>query len=126
MRAKNLRTGSPFRSPLNEIVCVLILPTAVPTAASAYMIVLRDGRRIEIASAFSVTKSTFTSIRICPTARVYPTRLAGCPSGGNLDRMKATEVSCRAVRHCDLAFGSIGLEDSVTMLPGLSYRLARR
>ena len=61
MLKKDLLVGSLFtRRPFARIAAAAILLLALSIAASAYTIVLRDGRRIEITSDFTLTKSTLT------------------------------------------------------------------
>ena len=56
-----LPVGSLFpRRPFSRIAAPAILLLALSIGASAYTIVLRDGRRIEIAPEFTLTKSTLT------------------------------------------------------------------
>jgi hypothetical protein len=61
MLKKVLPIGSLFpRRPFAGIAASAILLLALSIAASAYTIVLRDGRRIEVPSDFTLTKSTLT------------------------------------------------------------------
>ena len=56
-----LPIGSLFtRRPFARIAASAILLLALSIAASAYTIVLRDGRRIEVTPEFTLTKSTLT------------------------------------------------------------------
>jgi hypothetical protein len=56
-----LPIGSPFMwRPFAGIAASALLLLALSVAASAYTIVLRDGRRIEVTSDFTLTKSTLT------------------------------------------------------------------
>ncbi|HSP63101.1 MAG TPA: hypothetical protein VLQ90_08985, partial [Pyrinomonadaceae bacterium] len=59
---KNLLPESSLftRRPFARIAASAILLLALSIAASAYTIVLRDGRRIEVTSDFTLTKSTLT------------------------------------------------------------------
>src|SRR5713101_5579893 len=61
MLKKVLPIGSLFtRRLFARIAAAAILLLTLSVVASAYTIVLRDGRRIEIASEFTLTKSTLT------------------------------------------------------------------
>src|SRR6266853_5331077 len=61
MLKKVLPKGARFpRRLFAGIAASAILLLALSVAASAYTIVLRDGRRIEITSDFTLTKSTLT------------------------------------------------------------------
>ena len=60
MLKKNLPVGSLFTRRLFAGIASAILLLTLSIAASAYTIVLRDGRRIEVASDFTLTKSTLT------------------------------------------------------------------
>src|SRR5450631_2614573 len=56
-----LPAGSLFtRRPLARMAASAILLLALSAGASAYTIVLRDGRRIEVAPEFTLTKATLT------------------------------------------------------------------
>jgi hypothetical protein len=60
MLKKILPKGALFPGRFARIAASAILLLALSVAASAYTIVLRDGRRIEITSDFTLTKSTLT------------------------------------------------------------------
>jgi hypothetical protein len=60
MLKKVLPKGLLFPRRLFAGIAAVILLLALSIAASAYTIVLRDGRRIEVSSDFTVTKSTLT------------------------------------------------------------------
>lgn len=49
-----------FRSAALRLTCALALTLVLSVAASAYTIVMRDGRRIEIPASFTVTPTTLT------------------------------------------------------------------
>lgn len=55
-----MRRNLSTKRPCSRLVAAALLLLALSIAASAYTIVLRDGRRMEIASEFTLTKSTLT------------------------------------------------------------------
>lgn len=104
-----LRSDRPngFTPRLKRAICALLLALLLPLAASAYTIVLRGGRRIEIPAQFTLTKLTLTyeaspginiTLLISSVDIEATERANREPAGSFLKRVEAQQatMSCQA------------------------------
>jgi hypothetical protein len=113
-----------------RVLIVVVLLVLMATAANAYTIVMRDGRRVEIPNQFTVTNSTLTyeagngiqiTIQLNTVDVVATERANGEVPGSLLMKAKAPEAAVQRVPQARRA----GAERSVTNADLEKYRRTR-